>query len=106
MTESKDLKEIGTDYNFGSQYFHIKAATLVSLEEQFTVHTEDGPKHLNVKITADFNEIPQKYHEVFLNVLTSKYLNTVSFGRNPFSDCKPVVKRKWWELWKAPYITH
>lgn len=98
-------QELNGDYNFGSQYFNIKASTVVALDEHFVVHTEDGPQRLNVKITADFNDIPQKYHEIFLNVLTSKYLNTVSYGANPFSECRPVVKRKWWQFWKSPYIT-
>jgi hypothetical protein len=48
--------------------------------------------------------IPEKYHEVALNILTAKYLNKVSFGDNPFSECKPIVKRKWWEFWKSKYI--
>ena len=38
------------------------------------------------------------------NVLSSKYLNKASFGDNPFSECKPIVKRKWWEFWKSKYV--
>jgi hypothetical protein len=34
-------------------------------------------------------------------MLTSKYLNKVSFGDNQFSECKPPLKRKWWQFWKA-----
>jgi hypothetical protein len=56
--------------------------------------------NLDVKITADLNSIPPEYHEVFLNMLTSKYYGRVSFGDNPFSQCLPPKKKKWYEFWK------
>lgn len=105
MSEAVNRQDVNGDFNFGPQYYNVKSSKVVSLEEHFIVHTEEGPQRLNVKISADFNEIPQKYHEIFLNVLTSKYLNTVSYGANPFSECRPTVKRKWWQFWKSPYIT-
>lgn len=106
MSDEEFKKHINGDINLGgSNYLNIKASTMISLTEQFVVYTEDGPKVLNVKISADFDEIPKKYHEVFLNVLTAKYTNTVSFGNNPFSECKPIVKRKWWQFWKSKYFT-
>jgi hypothetical protein len=105
MSDEEYKQHINGDLNLGSSnYVNIKASTIISMSEQFVVHTEDGPQFLNVKITADFDEIPQKYHEVFLNVLTSKYLNSVTFGNNPFSECKPIVKRKWWQFWKTKYF--
>ena len=54
-----------------------------------------------LKIEADFDTIPEKYHEVFLNMLSAKYLDTVSFGDNPFSMCVPPPKKKWWQFWRA-----
>lgn len=84
---------------------NVKTTTTVKLNEVFTVVSEDGPIDLRVEISADFNEIPEKYHEIFLNVITSKYLNKVNFGTNPFSECKPVVKRKWWQFWEREYFT-
>lgn len=99
-------EKINSEYHFGgSDRVNIKTSTVVKLNEYFTVHTEDGPFDLTAEITADFGSIPEKYHEVFMNVLTSKYLNKVSFGENPFSECKPVVKRKWWQFWKSKYFT-
>ena len=82
----------------------IKASTIVKLNEHFTVFTMDGPVDFKAEITSDFADIPEQYHEVCLNVLTSKYTNKVSFGQNPFSECKPVVKLKWWQFWKPKYI--
>ena len=61
---------------------------------------EDGTIELNVEIKADFSKIPEKYHEVFLNMFSSKYVGTTSFGDNPFSLCKPAPKRKWYQIWK------
>lgn len=94
-----------TEYNLGSGHINIKSSAIVKLNEEFLVYTPDGPVSLEVDIVADFNTIPQKYHEVFLNVLTSKYLNKVSYGDNPFSECKPIVERKWWQFWKTKYFT-
>lgn len=105
MSDEEYKKHITGDLSLGSMgYVNIKASTIISLNEQLIVYSEDGPQILTVKITADFDEIPKKYHEVFLNVLTSKYLNTVNFGDNPFSECKPIVKRKWWQFWKTEYF--
>ena len=55
---------------------------------------------LNVKIVVDLNDVDEKYHETFVNVLTSKYLGVVSFGDNPFSRCEPSTKKYWWQFWK------
>jgi hypothetical protein len=56
---------------------------------------------LDIKIEADFDTIPKKYHEVFLNMISTKYLDSVSFGDNPFSLCQPPPKKKWYQFWKA-----
>ena len=93
------IGEINSDYNIGNECVMVKSSTIVKLNEEFTLQTEDGSFTLTTEITADFGTIPKKYHEVFLNILTSKYLNKVSFGDNPFSECKPFVKRKWYKFW-------
>lgn len=94
------------EFHFGNgEFINMKSSQIVKLKEQFVIYTPDGPITLNSDITADFAEIPEKYHEIFFNVLSSKYLNKVNFGDNPFSQCQPVVKRKWWEFWKSKYIT-
>ena len=55
---------------------------------------------LNVKIQVDLSQVDDKYHEIFVNMLTSKYLDVASFGNNPFSQCELVVKKNWWQFWK------
>lgn len=92
---------MSTEINILSDTIGVRATTLVTLSEHFTLITTDGAHDLRVDITADFKDIPSEYHEVFLNMLTSKYINKVSFGHNPFSKCNPPRKRKWWEFWKT-----
>lgn len=93
-------------YNLGVDYIDVKTSSLVKLKEQFTVITQEGPIYFEVEISSDFAAIRQEYHEICLNVLTSKYLNKVSFGDNPFSECKPIKKRKWWQFWKPFYFSN
>jgi len=93
------------EFHIGNgDFLNIKSSQVVKLKEDFVVFSEDGPIHLNVDVSADFSEIPEKYHEIFFNVLCAKYMNKVSFGENPFSECRPVVKRKWWQFWKSKYF--
>lgn len=92
------------EFNLGNDYVNVKASSIVTLHEHFTVFTQEGPVDLKVDIKADLADIPQKYHEIFMNVLTSKYINKVSYGENPFSQCRPITKRKWYQFWKPKYI--
>jgi hypothetical protein len=91
-------------YNIGADHINVKASTTVNLKEYFVIQTLDGPIDIVVNINSDFADIPEKYHEICLNMLTSKYLNKVDFGNNPFSECKPIVKRKWYQFWKSKYF--
>jgi len=86
---------LGSGNNVG-----VKASKLVSLHETLVVFNGGKSVELDVKIEADFDTIPETYHEIFLNILTSKYYNKASFGDNPFSQCVPVSKKRWWQFWK------
>lgn len=88
------------EYNINTDVISIKASTVVTLNEYFELLTAEKAIDLKVEIKADFAEIPEEYHEVFLNMLTSKYINKVSFGHNPFSKCNPPVNKKWYQFWK------
>lgn len=95
---------MNNEFLLGNDYINVKTSSLVRLKEHFIVYTEDGPIDLHVDISADFATIPAKYHEIFVNTLSAKYLNKVSYGDNPFSQCKPVKKRSWWQFWKPKYV--
>ena len=92
------------DYDLGKDHISVKTSTVVALKEYFIVNTLEGPIDIIVEIKSDFQNIPEKYHEICLNVLTSKYLNKVDFNNNSFSECKFVKKRKWYQFWKSQYF--
>jgi hypothetical protein len=88
-------------YLGGGSNINIRTASIVSVQNSLKLITpEDGVINLDIKIEADFDTIPKKYHEVFLNMVSSKYIDSVSFGDNPFSQCLPPKKKKWYEFWK------
>ena len=96
---------MSSEFHIGNgSYINMQTSSIVKLNEQFVIYTEDGPITLTTEISADFAKIDKKYHEIFFNVLSSKYLNKVAFGDNPFSECKPIVKRKWYQFWKPKYV--
>ena len=78
----------------------VQTSKNVELNEVLTLMDEDKVYDLEVKIVANFEKIPEKYHEVFLNMMTVKYYGKVSFGHNPFSQCLPPKNRKWYQFWK------
>jgi len=81
--------------------FTINTSKNVELRETLSLMTENGKSiDLDVKIMADFENIPDEYHEVLINMMTVKYYGRVSFGDNPFSKCLPPTRKKWYQVWK------
>jgi hypothetical protein len=96
MSENK-----GEIYLGGGNNLLMTTSKLVTCHEVLTLIVNGkGGIPLEVKIQADFSTVPEEYHEVFLNMLASKYCKTVSFGDNPFSRCLPTPKRRWYQFWK------
>lgn len=91
-----------TEINLGGGFnLEMKSARMVNTHQTLYLTTEDkGTLSLSVEISADFDSIPEEYQEVFLNMMSAKYLGRVSFGDNPFSQCQPAPKRKWYQFWK------
>ena len=88
----------------GGNNLTIQTSKNVELIETLYLMDDDNETiDLEVKIIANFENIPEKYHEVFLNMMTTKYYGRVSFGHNPFSQCLPPKTKKWWEFWKSKY---
>jgi hypothetical protein len=79
---------------------NVRTSSNVELRETLQLIDRGQIIHLDVVITTDFKTIPSEYHEVFLNMLTTKYYGKVSFGDNPFSKCLPPKEKKWWRFWK------
>ena len=79
----------------------MTTSKVVSYNEILTLITpNDGTIQLDVKIQADFDTVPEKYHEIFLNMLSAKYMKVVSFGNNPFSQYLLTPKKRWYQFWK------
>ena len=88
-------------YLGGGNNLNFRTSKVVTTHNTLKLITVgEGAIQLDVKIEADFDDIPEKYHEVFLNILSAKYLDSVSFGDNPFSLCVPTPKKKWYQFWK------
>ena len=86
---------------FGS-HLNVQTSRNVSLYETLTlINGDKDPITLDIKVEADFNTIPEQYHEVFFNMMASNYYNKASFGDNPFSQCLPPAKKKWYQFWKV-----
>jgi len=71
------------DLNYGDSYLSIKSSYVVELKEEFVVYTKDGAISLEVGIIADLAKVPKEYRGVFINMMTSKYLNKSSVVNNP-----------------------
>jgi len=85
----------------GGKNLIMTTSKLVTCHETLTLVTlNNGSIPLDITIQADFNTIPKEYHEIFLNMMSSKYCKTVSFGDNPFSKCIPQPKKRWYQFWK------
>jgi hypothetical protein len=96
MKENKSEIYLG-----GGNNLVINTSKLITCYETLTLVTmNDGAIPLEIKIQADFDTIPEKYHEIFLNMISAKYLKTTSFGDNPFSQCLPAPKKRWFQFWK------
>jgi hypothetical protein len=112
LTEKKEEEMVITDpsnennqdIGNGNGWINIRKSTVITLNDYLVVQHDRGPVMLKVNIVADFNTIPQEYHEIFLNVLSARYQGSVNFGDNPFSQCKPVQKRKWYQFWRSKYF--
>jgi len=77
--------------------FTIKTSTVVQIDSAIQIY---GIK-LPVKVTADFKDIPPRYHEEFLQFMIYKYHNCF-IGSGIFKSTKTITTKKNWlqKLWK------
>ena len=93
----KKQEEIFVGYG---THINVQTSQLVTLLDTLVVMDGNKTTELNIKIEADFNTIPEKYHEIFFNVMSSRYYGKTSFSNNPFSECPPPPRKRWWQIWK------
>ena len=96
MNENKNEIYLG-----GGANLVMNTSKLITCYETLTlVVNGKGGIPLEIKIQADFDTVPKEYHEVFLNMISAKYLKTTSLGDNPFSQHISVSKKRWWQFGK------
>lgn len=83
-----------------NDYMKCRVSNMVQIKDELTLFDKDEVFVLEIDIVADLRTIPEKYHEVFLNMLTSKFMGKVNFDKNPFSMCLKEEKKKWWNIFK------
>ena len=84
------------------KHLMVKSSTVVSMNDQLRLMTGEGKSiTLNVEIKADFDKIPQTYHQMFLQMLQIRYGGIVNIWDNtqPFTPPEKQ-KKKWYQIWK------
>lgn len=84
------------------KHLMVKSSTVVSMNDQLRLMTGEGKSiTLNVEIKADFDKIPQLYHQMFLQMLQIRYGGIVNIWDNtqPFTPPEKQ-KKKWYQIWK------
>jgi len=84
------------------KHLMVKSSTIVSMNDQLRLMTGEGKSiTLNVEIKADFDKIPQLYHQMFLQMLQIRYGGIVNIWDNtqPFTPPEKQ-KKKWYQIWK------
>jgi hypothetical protein len=73
----------------------IKNTKQVTLYDKLSL--EDGKTivELEIKIETDLQLIPKKYHESFINMITTKYFGKVYISNNNVSSIEPIEKQSW-----------
>ena len=106
ILKQNNMNRKETEINLGAgNNLEMRSSRLVRTHETLYLTTADkGTLSLSVEITGDFDSIPEEYQEVFLNMMSAKYLGRVSFGDNPFSQCVPIPKKRWWQFWKKNLV--
>jgi hypothetical protein len=95
MTEKSEL------YLGNGQHLTVKSSYLVEMRDQLKLLRNDDSITLNVKITANFENLPDEYHQIFLQMMSARYGGTINCYSNitPFQIPKPHEK-KWFQFWK------
>ena len=95
--------KLNDDYReliLGNTNINLETSCVVKLKEEFTIYTKDGEITLEVDVMADLIKIPEEYREIFINMLTTKYLNRVTFIDNIFTKHNSYVELTWWQKLK------
>ena len=85
------------------QYLTMKTTHTVQMRDKLRLLTGDGKgTDLDITISADFEKIPPKYHQLFCQMMQVRYGGIVNIWDNTQPFAKPKDdKRKWYQFWKS-----
>lgn len=98
-----DKKKEEAEYHIGDgKYLTMKQTTTLEMKDQLRLMTGEGKGiTLDVSIKADFEKIPQQYHQLFMQMMSVRYGGMVNIWDNTQPFTKPEVKKKkWYQIWK------
>jgi hypothetical protein len=80
----------------------VKSSTVVEMHDYLKLIADEGTRViLDVKITADFGNIPSEYHQLFMQMMSVRYGGSVNIWDNTHPFAKPDIKKKrWYQFWK------
>jgi hypothetical protein len=79
----------------------LVSTKVLSTTDNLILYGPSGDNYeLQIKIEGDLSNIPEEYHQAFLNMFSAKYLGRVSYTENILTDHDNPPKRKWYEFWK------
>jgi len=96
MTDKSEL------YIGNGNHLTVKSSYLVEMKDELKLlKTDDSSVNLTVKITANFENIPDEYHQIFLQMMSARYGGSINCYDNitPFEMPKPK-KKKWYQIFK------
>jgi hypothetical protein len=84
------------------KHLTVKTSTVVQMNDQLKLMTGEGKGiTLDIEIKADFDKIPQEYHQMFMQMMQIRYGSIVNIWDNTQPFTKPESKKKrWYQIWK------
>ena len=82
----------------------VKTSAIVQMKDELKLFI--GPKghvaSLEIDIKANFDTIPEKYHQTFISMMTSRYGGVVNILTNTTPFIEPLKSTKrWFQFWKS-----
>ena len=99
---SKIKTKPGEFYIGNGNHLTVKSSTIVEMHDYLKiVKSENDTVTLDVVIKADFEKIPAEYHQIFCQMMMTRYGGIVNIYDNTQPFAKPEIKKKkWWQFWK------
>lgn len=90
-------------YVGSGNHLTLKTTKLVELKDKLELTISNNESvFLDVSIKADFENIDEKWHPTFMQMMTARYGGIVKTYDNnsPFIDTTKK-KRRWWQFWRS-----